>query len=205
MGRENQLGVIILAAGKASRMGKPKALLPYKGHSFLLNTYHLAQCVKPKGIITVLGHYFDQMSAYCKQYDIPFVFNMEYEQGMSSSIICGLNQLLFQFPSLNGVIILLADQPKIDHAHLSNMISKLYNNSVKMVCTSYKSTYGVPAIFRKDYFNDLLSLEGEKGAKYLIQKHVSFEHNIVLCEEGHIDIDTPDDYIQLIEGEKLSM
>jgi molybdenum cofactor cytidylyltransferase len=205
MERDNQLGIIILAAGKASRMGKPKALLAYKNHSFLLNTVHLAQSVNPKATITVIGHYFEQMSAYCKQYDIPYVLNAEYENGMSTSIRCGLHQLLSQFPSLNMVLILLADQPKIDHTHLSKMMYNLENETVNMVCTSYSGTYGVPAMFKQDYFNDLLSLEGEKGAKDLIQKQVSCEQNTVLCEEGHIDIDTPDDYNQLMQREKLSL
>jgi len=205
MEKDNQLGIIILAAGKASRMGKPKALLTYKDQSFLLNTFQLAQSINSQCIVTVLGHYFDQMSAYCKQYDIPYVLNSEYEKGMSTSIKCGLHQLLSQFPSLNKILILLADQPKIDHTHLSKMMYNLDNESVNMVCTSYSGTYGVPAIFKQDYFNDLLSLEGEKGAKDLIQKQVSCEHNTVLCEEGHIDIDTPEDYNQLIQKEKSSI
>lgn len=205
MEKDKQLGIIILAAGKASRMGKPKALLTYKDQSFLLHTFQLAQSIKPQCIVTVLGHYFDQMYEYCNQHDIPNVLNSEYEKGMSTSIKCGLQQLLSQYPFLNVVLILLADQPKIDKSHLFKMIYNLDNEPVNMVCTSYSGTYGVPAIFKKVNFKELLSLEGEKGAKNLIQKQVSSEQNIVSNEEGNIDIDTPEDYNQLIQKGKSSI
>jgi molybdenum cofactor cytidylyltransferase len=197
MEKDAQLGVIILAAGKASRMGEPKALLSYNGHSFLLNTFNLAQSVHAKGIVTVLGHYFDQMSAHCNAHKIPFVLNEAYENGMSSSIQCGLTYLLSQFPRLNMVLILLADQPKINAEHISALLHKVRSSKSLMVCTAYSATFGVPAVFKKEYFHELLELKGEKGAKNLIEKGVLNHENTVLCEEGNMDIDTPEDYKKL--------
>jgi molybdenum cofactor cytidylyltransferase len=192
-----QLGVVILAAGKASRMGEPKALLTYHGHSFLLNTYKLAQSVHPTGIITVLGHYFDQMSAHCDTHKIPFILNDAYENGMSSSIQCGLTYLLSHFPGVNMVLILLADQPKINEEHISALLHKVSTLKSLMVCTAYSATYGVPAVFKKEYFHELLALKGEKGAKDLIEKQVINNENTVLFEDGNMDIDTPEDYKKL--------
>jgi molybdenum cofactor cytidylyltransferase len=192
-----KLGVIILAAGKASRMGEPKALLTYQGHSFLLNTYNLAQSVHPTGIVTVLGHYFDQMSAHCDTHKIPFVLNEAYGNGMSSSIKCGLTYLLSHFPQVNMILILLADQPKINTEHISSLLHKVRSSKYLMVCTSYSATYGVPALFKKDYFHELLSLKGEKGAKDLIEKQVLNYENTVFFEDGNMDIDTPEDYKKL--------
>jgi len=192
-----QLGVIILAAGKASRMGEPKALLSYNGHSFLLNTFNLAQSVHPKGIVTVLGHYFDQMSAHCNTHKIPFVLNEAYEIGMSSSIQCGLSYLLSHFPQINMVLILLADQPKINTEHISALLHKVKSSKSLMVCTAYSATFGVPAVFKKEYFHELLELKGEKGAKNLIEKGVLNHKNTVLYEDGNMDIDTPEDYKKL--------
>lgn len=192
-----QLGVVILAAGKASRMGEPKALLTYHGHSFLLNTYKLAQSVHPTGIITVLGHYFDQMSTHCNDHNIPFILNKAYENGMSSSIQSGLNYLLSHFPQLNKILILLADQPKINTEHIATLLHKIRSSKSLMVCTAYSATFGVPAIFKKEYFNELLALKGEKGAKYLIEKQVLSYKNTVPFEDGILDIDTPEDYKKL--------
>jgi molybdenum cofactor cytidylyltransferase len=197
MEKDEQLGIIILAAGKASRMGEPKALLTYHGHSFLLNTYKLAQSVHPKGIITVLGHYFDQMSAHCDTHKIPFILNDAYENGMSSSIQCGLTYLLSHFPGVNMVLILLADQPKINEEHISALLHKVSTLKSLMVCTAYSATYGVPAVFKKEYFHELLALKGEKGAKDLIEKQVINNENTVLFEDGNMDIDTPEDYKKL--------
>ena len=197
MVKDAQLGIIILAAGKASRMGEPKALLTYQGNSFLLNTYNLAQSVHPKGIVTVLGHYFDQMSTHCNTHKIPFVLNKAYENGMSSSIQCGLTHLLSHFPQVNMVLILLADQPKINTEHINALLNKVRSSRCLMVCTAYNSTYGVPAVFMKEYFHELLALKGEKGAKNLIEKGVLNHENTVLCEDGKLDIDTPEDYLNL--------
>jgi molybdenum cofactor cytidylyltransferase len=197
MVKDAQLGIIILAAGKASRMGEPKALLSYNERSFLLNTYHIAQSVHPTGIVTVLGHYYDQMSAHCDTHKIPFILNDAYENGMSSSIQCGLTYLLSHYPQVNMVLILLADQPKINAEHISALLHKIRSSKYLMVCTAYSSTYGVPAVFKKEYFHELLALKGEKGAKNLIEKGVLNHENTVLCEDGRIDIDTPEDYLKL--------
>jgi molybdenum cofactor cytidylyltransferase len=199
-----QLGVIILAAGKASRMGEPKALLSYNGHSFLLNTFNLAQSVHPTGIVTVLGHYFDQMSAHCNTHKIPFVLNEAYGNGMSSSIKCGLTYLLSHFPQVNMILILLADQPKINTEHISSLLHKVRSSKYLMVCTSYSATFGVPAVFKKEYFHELLELKGEKGAKNLIEKGVLDHENTILCEDGKIDIDTPEDYKNLHAEKEIS-
>ncbi len=66
-----------------------------------------------------------------------------------------------------------------------------------MVCTAYSDTYGVPAVFKKEYFPELLALKGEKGAKNLIEKGVLNLENTILFEDGRIDIDTPEDYLNL--------
>ena len=204
MEKDASLGVIILAAGKASRMGEPKALLSYNGHSFLLNTFNLAQIVHPEGIVTVLGHYFEQMSAHCNTHKIPFVLNEAYENGMSSSIQCGLSYLLSHFQQINMVLILLADQPKIKAEHISSLLHKVRSSKYLMVCTSYSATYGVPAVFKKEYFHELSELKGEKGAKNLIEKGVLKHENTVLCEDGRIDIDTPEDYKKLHAEKEIS-
>lgn len=197
MQEDVQLGVIILAAGKASRMGEPKALLTYHDRSFLLNTYNIAQSVQPVCIVTVLGHYFNQMSAHCLTHKIPFVLNEAYENGMSSSIQCGLTYLLSHFPQVNMVLILLADQPKINTQHICALLQKIRSSKSFMVCTAYSATYGVPGVFKKEIFHELLKLKGEKGAKNLIEKEVLNHGNTVLCEDGRIDIDTPEDYKNL--------
>lgn len=203
MEEDVQLGVLILAAGKASRMGEPKALLTYRDRSFLLNTYTIAQSIQPKCIVTVLGHYFDQMSAHCLTHKIPFVLNEAYDNGMSSSIQCGLTCLLTQLPQINMVLILLADQPLINTEHVYALLHKIRSSKSFMVCTAYSNTYGVPALFKKEIFHELLELEGERGAKNLIEKGVLNHENTVLCEDGRIDIDTPEDYINLRAEEEL--
>jgi molybdenum cofactor cytidylyltransferase len=137
------------------------------------------------------------MSAHCNTHKIPFVLNETYENGMSSSIQCGLSYLLSHFLQVNMVLILLADQPKINTEHISALLHKVRSSKTLMVCTSYSATYGVPAVFKKEYFHELLELKGEKGAKNLIEKGVLNHKNTVLYEDGNMDIDTPEDYKKL--------
>jgi molybdenum cofactor cytidylyltransferase len=102
------------------------------------------------------------------------------------------------------VLILLADQPKINEEHISALLHKVRSSKSLMVCTSYSATFGVPAVFKKEYFHELLELKGEKGAKNLIEKGVLNHKNTVLCEDGNMDIDTPEDYKKLHAEKEIS-
>jgi molybdenum cofactor cytidylyltransferase len=192
-----KIGLIILAAGSATRMGRPKQLLSYQGRSLILHAVEVALASLCQPIIVVLGAYVEQIKPELMLKAVQVVENSQWQEGMSSSIRAGISMLLKTNSKLDAVIISLADQPLVS-PQIFNQLIKSYQETQKVIIASkYNETTGVPALFSNALFPELMQLEGDKGAKALIQKYID-TGLILLIPEAAIDIDTPDDYKQLL-------
>ncbi|MDJ0676793.1 MAG: nucleotidyltransferase family protein [Calothrix sp. MO_167.B42] len=188
------IGLIILAAGTASRMGQPKQLLTYQGHSLIRHVVDMALNSVCQPVVVVLGAYTKQIKPEVENLSIKLVENTNWSEGMSSSIRSGINALEKTKPKLDAVIIALADQPLIS-AEVFDRLVKVYQNTGKsIVASAYDDVLGVPALFDHTLFSELINLEGDRGAKALIRKHTTNNLTSISVPEAAIDIDTPDDY-----------
>lgn len=191
-------GIILLAAGNSSRMGSPKQLLPYHGKTFLERIIDTAlEVFDQNQIILVLGAHHHEISLSIKDKNIQIVINDDWKSGMSSSIKSGLKKLSGLFPEMEKCFITVCDQPYLTHTLFLKMFQLQETSSKRIVASAYTDTLGVPALFSKKYFDPLMNLTGEQGAKKIIQQNM----NDVACftfEKGNVDIDTPSDYDQLI-------
>jgi molybdenum cofactor cytidylyltransferase len=115
---------------------------------------------------------------------------------MSSSIRVGLQALLAMNPSLEAVAIALCDQPFVSSQTLDRMIETYRVTGQPIIASEYSGTLGVPALFSRNLFSELMALKSTEGAKKLIKKHIQ-EAFRVPFPEGEIDIDTPNDYERL--------
>jgi molybdenum cofactor cytidylyltransferase len=192
-----KIGLIILAAGAATRMGRPKQLLSYQGRSLILHAVEVALASLCQPIIVVLGAYAEQIKPELMLKAVQVVENSQWQEGMSSSIRAGINMLLKTNSKLDAVIISLADQPLVS-PQIFNQLIQCYQETQKVIIASkYNETTGVPALFSNSLFPELMQLKGDKGAKALIQKYI--DTGVILLIPGvAIDIDTPDDYKQLL-------
>ena len=101
---------------------------------------------------------------------------------------------------VDGVLVLLADQPLIDSAHLSLIISTFKNNQQHIVASTYKNgKLGVPVLFDAHYFEVLSKITDDKGAKQIIEENKA---PVSAIKADHLlaDIDTEEDYKQLYES-----
>lgn len=192
-----KIGLIILAAGAATRMGRPKQLLSYQGRSLILHAVEVALASMSQPIIVVLGAYLEQIKPELMPKAVQVVENSQWQEGMSSSIRAGISMLLKTNPKLDAVIISLADQPLVSPQIFNQLIQSYQETQKVIVASKYNETTGVPALFSNALFPELMQLEGDKGAKALIQKYID-TGLILLTPEAAIDIDTPDDYKQLL-------
>lgn len=192
-----KIGLIILAAGAATRMGRPKQLLSYQGRSLILHAVEVALASLCQPIIVVLGAYAEQIKPELMLKAVQVVENSQWQEGMSSSIRAGISMLLKTNSKLDAVIISLADQPLVSPQIFNQLIQSYQETQKVIVASKYNETTGVPALFSKALFPELMQLEGDKGAKALIQKYLE-TGVILLIPEAAIDIDTPDDYKQLL-------
>ncbi|MEO8072988.1 MAG: nucleotidyltransferase family protein [Acidobacteriota bacterium] len=200
MAKKSKIGLIILAAGASVRMGKPKQSLEFNGKTLLqraVQTAHESEC---RPIVVVLGAQADILKNEIKNFDVQIVENTNWKKGMSSSIKTALEKNLEINSQINGVLIMVCDQPFVS-VELINQIVEMYRKTDSLIIASkYGETLGVPALFGRRVFPQLLKLENESGAKKIIRQFQN-ETAFVSFEEGNFDVDTPEDYLKLINGE----
>jgi molybdenum cofactor cytidylyltransferase len=190
-------GIIILAAGNSSRMGKPKQLLNYKGKTLLQTVIDETLKTDCKPIIVVLGANAEEIASKHNNDQIHFVINESWENGMASGIAAGLSSVIDNNIEIESVIIAVSDQVFIKMTNFSHLIEKQNETGKNIVASKYAETIGTPVLFRKHYFDALLSLKGTDGAKKLLKQY-SQDVETVPFELGEIDIDTETDYNNLI-------
>ena len=119
--------------------------------------------------------------------------NTKWEEGMASSIRIGLSTLLQIFPSADAVIFMVCDQPFISATLLNDLINAQVETCKTIVTSDYGETNGPPALFHRSLFNELMQLEGDAGARKIIEQHGN-DVTTVLFPKGAIDIDTEADF-----------
>jgi molybdenum cofactor cytidylyltransferase len=174
-------------------MGRPKQLLPYKGKSLLEQTVDTANDADANPVIVVLGASAAVLEKEIDEKKVHIVENKEWQEGMASSIRCGLNTLLQIAPSSDAVILMVCDQPFVSPSLLNELITTQKNTGKLIVTSQYENTIGPPALFYKTIFPELLKLKGDAGARKIVTQH-SDDTATVLFTEGKIDIDTEADY-----------
>lgn len=195
---QNAIGLLILSAGESSRMGKPKQLLKFQGKSLLRNTIQTATDSACDSIIIVLGANAEILQNEVKGLNLEIILNEDWKSGMSSSIKAGLNKLLEIDANLKAVVIMVCDQPFVSAEVIDNLIEKYLETDTLIVASKYAETLGVPALFDRKLFDELLNLNEKSGAKSLIKKLESQTASIDF-PKGNIDIDTPEDYSELLQ------
>ena len=178
-------------------MGTAKQLLSYQGKTLLDRTIDTAKNVFDKNqIILVLGANHNEITSKIDNKDVAILINDDWRSGMASSIRSGLRTLLKQFPDLDNCFISVCDQPFLTSEIYLQMLQLKENSQKEIVVAKYSDTMGVPALFSKKYFTTLMMLEGEQGAKKIIQKNMEDVETFEF-EKGAIDIDTKVDYENL--------
>ncbi len=195
------IGVLVLAAGKSTRMQGIKQLEKINDKTLLEITLEKAKLLELKDIFCVLGANAIKIKTETKVEDIHYITNKNFEKGLSSSIVAGMQHFKKNQFNFDGVLILLADQPAIEIDYLQSMILLFHDNQEKIIASNYANKIGVPAIFSKKYFKDLLCIQGDKGAKEFINQ----KKTNVICPQisaNLTDIDTKEELSNFIKSKE---
>ncbi|MCX2575298.1 nucleotidyltransferase family protein [Pedobacter sandarakinus] len=185
--------IIILAAGSSSRLGRPKQLLKVGGKSLLQHVIDEAQSAQLSPILVVVGASAEETVSCLNPGKAQIVVNSNWQKGMSTSIISGLAQLDDgNLPK--QVIFAVCDQPYISAKVFEQLVAKAAESKAGIVSAAYGKTLGTPVLFSSKYYDELLKLAGDEGARKLIKKHRS-DLATINFEGGAFDIDTEADYI----------
>ncbi len=187
----SELAILILAAGNSSRLGHAKQLVPYRGKPLLQHVIDHAKESQLGEVYVVLGAWYQELKSEISAVNI--LRNENWQQGMGSSVATGVAALS---PHIKGVIILQCDQPYLSASYLVEFAEYI---SDKILISDYGLASGPPSYFPAEYFDALIKLDGEKGAKAIIKEHMG-KVTKVPFPEGSIDIDTEEDLKHLFEG-----
>ena len=200
---------ILLAAGSSSRMqpgfinqssdkasGVAKMLLEINGKTLLQHVIDEVQQLPGVSLLVVTGCYHHLLVEILASQQIAFVYNEQWEEGMGTSIQKAITHMDECFPGTDQAMILVCDQPYISSGLLQKMMDTGTATGKGIVACTYNDTTGTPVLFARKYFSQLTALQGQQGAKKIVQQS---GEDVALIDfpEGAIDIDTADDYQQL--------
>lgn len=194
---------ILLAAGASTRLGQPKQLLrlpAFGGKTLLDHAVSLAREAGLAPIFVVLGAHADEIHLACELLDCILIRNQAWAEGMASSLRVGIAAVLENAPAASGAMVLVCDQPGLSAEHLVRLLDAHALDRNRIVASHYAGRTGVPAIFPRALFPALMGLQGDQGARALLQKSGT---NVAAIDfpRGELDLDSPDDVQRLIADE----
>jgi molybdenum cofactor cytidylyltransferase len=144
-------------------------------------------------VMIVTGSDGDSVARESEQTSATTIQNEDWQRGIGSSIRTGVQHLINHDPDVEAVLLLVCDQPLVDANTIRSLIMLRATTKKSIVASSYANTVGVPALFDRSLFKELLSLGNEAGAKSIILQNPEGVAQFPF-PEGAVDIDTWDDW-----------
>jgi molybdenum cofactor cytidylyltransferase len=190
------VAAIVLAAGAATRMGKLKQLLPYRGRTLVQHAIDQALQAQFDPVVVVVGAESAAVRSSIATQNSVIIENTYWQSGMGSSISAGVRWLQKEGNESAAIAILLGDQPLVTADHLRAMRDRLHRTSADVIAAEYSGTLGVPALFKRSLFTTLSQLPPNAGARHLLRQP-GLKVEPFSLPEAASDIDTPTDYDSL--------
>lgn len=194
----DDIQIILLAAGASTRMGTSKPLLDWHGETLI--EFQIKKLLQTKrNLIVVLGSNMDEIKSVIDHFDVEHVANNDWKKGMGSSIGCGVKKFLQSKNKSSAVLIVTVDQPLVDIDYLTELLNAFEPNKNQIVVSESSNGWsGIPAIFDSAYFEELSLLDGDKGAKSIVNNYRTHVKSLK-AQERLIDMDTVELYEELLK------
>ena len=194
---------VILAAGRAARMGAPKLLLEVGGKTLLARVITAARASRCDDVLVVLGEQAEEVGREAHAAGARTVLNPRYREGMGTSLAAGIGALP---PECEAAVVLLGDQPCLDAAAINAIIDAYETTGKPIVASRYGSVLGAPTLIARALFGEAAGLTGDVGGRPLIRRDPERVAEVDLSSGmASWDVDTPEDLERLrraVEGEQ---
>ena len=195
--RKASVAIVILAAGKASRMGeggKHKLLAEFDGVPLVRRSALTALGADAASVIVVTGHRRSEIAAALDGLALTFIDNPDYPSGMASSLITGFSSK--DADRAEGILVMLADMPGISTTHLDALISAFRNAGGEAIVRAVsRGKPGNPVILPRSLNQAVLRLEGDVGARDIIATSGLPVLDVDIGDAALLDVDTPDEVL----------
>lgn len=191
------VALILLGAGAATRMARPKQLLDFDGQPLLRHCARIALASVCRPIVVVLGALADRIRPTLDDLPVRVVLNERWTEGVGTSIQAGLDAVA-DLP-ISAIVLTLADQPLLAAATFDALVASHQTDGSPLVASAYAGTVGVPVLFGREHFRELRQLGPDMGCKSILLRH---RDRLVArpCPEAETDLDTPADYARWQRG-----
>ena len=190
------IAALVLAAGPSRRLGRPKQLEPWGGMTLLDRVLRNIRAWPVDETWVVLGASSDEVMEQVDFGDAGIIVNPEWEEGLASSLRAGLDALA-RSRGADAALIVLGDQPDIDPEVVRQIITRYEETGAMAVVPKYRYTWGNPVLVDKVLWSRLMSIEGDQGARKLLQAHPEWVEEVWVETLPPRDVDTEDDVEQL--------
>ena len=187
---------VILAAGRSSRLGRPKQLLPLGGEPLLTHVLRNATASALDEVVLVLGHEAVTIADAVGEWGQRVVINPDYAAGQSTSVRAGLGAL---DPTTEAAIFLVGDQPQVGPDIVDAVVAAYRATGGPIVRPHYGGVPGHPVLFDRALFPELARVTGDEGGRSVVRTHQDLVVPVTLGNGPPPgDIDTAEDYAALL-------
>jgi molybdenum cofactor cytidylyltransferase len=183
---------VVLAAGGSTRLGRPKQLLPFRGEPLVRRAARQALAVCD-AVHVVVGADGERVARALDGPGLDVVVNRAWQEGMGGSIATGVRAAIAAVPAVDGLLLLLADQPLVDAGHLGALRARFSSTEGAALAASYGDVVGVPAVFDVGLAAALTVLRADEGARHLLRT-LGSRLVAVALPEAAVDVDVEADY-----------
>jgi molybdenum cofactor cytidylyltransferase len=195
------LAAVILSGGESRRMGSPKALIPYRGRTFLEHLLDAARHPKISPILVVLGPHANEICGQVALDDAIAIVNQDWQQGQLSSIQAAVSHLIIKNEG-DGFVLFLVDHPFISPALVDKLIAEFYRTGRPIVLPTFHGKRGHPVIFARRLFEELLAAPLDKGARTVVWAHAGEVLEVPTEEEGVLmNVNDPETLRKALAGQ----
>ncbi|HEU4411569.1 MAG TPA: molybdopterin-binding/glycosyltransferase family 2 protein [Polyangiaceae bacterium] len=189
--RPARVGAVVLAAGRSRRMGDNKLLAELGGRPLVAHAVEALERAGVSPLVVVTGHEAERVRAALAGRGAAFAHNPDYAEGMSTSLRAGLAAL---GDGVDGALVCLGDMPLVGPAHLRALVDAFEAEGAASICVpAFERKRGNPVLWPARHFAEMMALEGDAGARSLLDKYAADVHHVAVADAGvNVDVDTPE-------------